>query len=155
MYAKALSRTRELQCGQYGCLYPGCEYKVTNEHTLAAHVSAHFSLIAPQGGAFATNNIGDMTYGSIPDYFNGPTVATATVVAPTFAVATLSRLTCSHPSCTNLTFARASDLVRHMKKHQPSARRFWCSVAGCKYSSGSGFYRRDKLVSHQRNAHGV
>ena len=46
-------------------------------------------------------------------------------------------------------FGRQSDLKRHMKKHQPDARVFWCQVEGCRYSS----IREDKLKEHSRRPH--
>ena len=47
-------------------------------------------------------------------------------------------------------FTRPSDLNRHAKKHQPGARIYTCSVAGCDYE---GSYRKDKLTAHEKNCH--
>ena len=47
-------------------------------------------------------------------------------------------------------FTRPSDLNRHAKKHQPGARIYTCSIAGCDYE---GSYRKDKLAAHVKNCH--
>ena len=47
-------------------------------------------------------------------------------------------------------FSRPSDLDRHAKKHQPGARIYTCSMAGCDYE---GSYRKDKLTAHVKNCH--
>jgi len=47
-------------------------------------------------------------------------------------------------------FSRPSDLNRHEKKHQPGARIYTCSIAGCVYE---GSYRKDKLTTHIKNCH--
>lgn len=122
----------------------------------------------PYNWTEADADLYDYFHAPVSEYFSGPPIATdsgnlapTTTTTPTAApaatITTVPRLTCSHHACSNRTFSRASDLARHMKKHQPTARRYWCSVSGCKYSSGNGngFYRRDELVSHQRNVHGV
>ena len=57
----------------------------------------------------------------------------------------------SRPRCStcNTTFKRASDLVRHQKKHQ-ARRAFKCLVPGCNYK---GSYRKDKLDAHIKSCH--
>ena len=57
----------------------------------------------------------------------------------------------SRPRCStcNTTFKRASDLVRHQKKHQ-ARRAFKCLVPGCKFK---GTYRKDKLDAHVKSCH--
>jgi len=49
-------------------------------------------------------------------------------------------------------FSRAGDLRRHYNVHFPDHRTFHCFIEGCN-RSGRGFYRRDKLHDHQRQAH--
>ena len=44
---------------------------------------------------------------------------------------------------------------RHMRKHLPGARKYECSEPGCQYKGDMGFYRRDKLITHRRNQHGL
>lgn len=44
-------------------------------------------------------------------------------------------------------------LLHCSSKHCKNPQRFYCSEAGCKYSSGLGFTRRDKLKSHYENVH--
>jgi hypothetical protein len=51
-------------------------------------------------------------------------------------------------------FSRAGDLRRHYKVHFPHHRTFHCLIEGCNRSGERGFYRRDKLHDHQRQAHG-
>jgi hypothetical protein len=51
-------------------------------------------------------------------------------------------------------FKRAGDLRRHYRVHLPGHRTFPCSIEGCNRSGEKGFYRRDKLRDHQRQAHG-
>ena len=49
-----------------------------------------------------------------------------------------------------------SDLQRHYtSKHctNPGSKKFPCPEIGCKYSGNSGFTRKDKLKSHQKNVH--
>ncbi|KAI4121546.1 MAG: hypothetical protein LQ347_006818 [Umbilicaria vellea] len=85
---------------------------------------------------------------------NTPIVPAVQNLVTVTGIATPARHLCGHPTCTS-TFARASDLHRHAKIHQPNARRYDCVVPGCPYRGTRGFRRRDKLVSHQRNAHGL
>lgn len=73
---------------------------------------------------------------------------------PIAGAATPARHACTHPTCSS-TFKRPSDLHRHAKVHQPGARKYECFVPGCPYRGARGFLRRDKLLSHQRNAHGL
>lgn len=45
-------------------------------------------------------------------------------------------------------------LLRHCSsKHCKNPQRFYCSEPDCKYSSGLGFTRKDKLKSHYKNVH--
>lgn len=67
-----------------------------------------------------------------------------------FPTPALSEHVCS--TC-NQTFSRHSDLQRHAKKHNPSAKIFDCLHQGCKYKGQHGFYREDKLLSHMRTRH--
>jgi len=69
------------------------------------------------------------------------------------------RLSCSKPSCTR-TFARVSDLKRHMKTIHGHSPQFWCRHADCRRSSSyqkassRPFTRRDKRDEHERKIHG-
>jgi hypothetical protein len=56
------------------------------------------------------------------------------------------RIFCMHEGC-SVTFGRASDFRRHLKKH--SGPEYQCSFENC----GRQFYRRDKLRDHQRKMH--
>lgn len=56
-------------------------------------------------------------------------------------------------STCNQAFSRPSDLQRHAKKHNPSAKIFDCPHQGCKYKGPKSFYRKDKLLSHMRARH--
>ena len=60
--------------------------------------------------------------------------------------------TCSYPGC-GKHFRRSADLRRHERKHGSMS--WHCQVDGCKYHGEKGFYRRDKLLSHQRARHGM
>ena len=62
------------------------------------------------------------------------------------------RFPCSFLGCTK-SFKRSANRDRHSRKHQPEATSYHCVVMGCKYSEGKGFYRHDKLLSHERNVH--
>ncbi|MCJ1416780.1 hypothetical protein MMC32_003118 [Xylographa parallela] len=73
------------------------------------------------------------------------------LAARQYSVDNSSRYPGLHPGCVQ-TFGRFADLDRHYKMHVPSAAKFYCYEIGCKYS-GKPFYRRDKLLSHQRNVH--
>ncbi|MCJ1284299.1 hypothetical protein MMC26_003630 [Xylographa opegraphella] len=70
-----------------------------------------------------------------------------------YSVTNSSRFPCLLPGCMR-TFGRIADLDRHYKKHVPNAAKFYCYEVGYKYNS-KPFYRRDKLLSHQRNMHGA
>ncbi|KAL9103154.1 MAG: hypothetical protein Q9187_009039 [Circinaria calcarea] len=74
----------------------------------------------------------------------------ATVTSP----AASGRFPCLHPGCVR-SFGRSSDLKRHVDKHNTGPRPFNCNVDGCKYNGAKGFYRRDKLIDHQRKIHGM
>jgi hypothetical protein len=50
-------------------------------------------------------------------------------------------------------FKRAGDLKRHQGVHLP--RNFHCRQSGCRRKGRNGFYRRDKLRAHMRQAHGM
>lgn len=63
------------------------------------------------------------------------------------------RFPCTFLDC-NKDFGRKGDRDRHLKKHSPEEAKFFCFELGCK-STWKPFYRRDKLVSHQRNMHGM
>lgn len=60
---------------------------------------------------------------------------------------------CPEPHC-NGRFSRKSDLNRHARIHNPGSRTLYCCFTGCPHARDKPFYRRDKLLSHQRNAHG-
>ena len=60
--------------------------------------------------------------------------------------------TCSYSGC-GKHFRRSADLRRHERKHGSMS--WHCEVDGCKYRGENGFYRRDKLLSHQRARHGM
>jgi hypothetical protein len=55
----------------------------------------------------------------------------------------------------HLTFKRPSDLKRHEGMHFPEQRIFHCKQLGCERKGRKGFYRRDKLRTHQRHVHGL
>jgi hypothetical protein len=61
------------------------------------------------------------------------------------------RHSCHH--C-NSTFKRQADLKRHSKVHFPGQRKFHCWQLGCERNGRRGFYRRDKLKDHEKQAHG-
>ncbi|KAB5583563.1 hypothetical protein GE09DRAFT_1079313 [Coniochaeta sp. 2T2.1] len=46
-------------------------------------------------------------------------------------------------------YSRPADLRRHMRKHDPNARRFSCDYEHCDRKGKHGFLRRDKLKEHQ------
>ncbi|MCJ1382678.1 hypothetical protein MMC17_005791 [Xylographa soralifera] len=62
------------------------------------------------------------------------------------------RFPCSFRGCAK-SFKRSTDRDRHSRIHQPDAPSYHCAALGCKYSEGKGFYRHDKLLSHERNVH--
>ncbi|MCJ1402323.1 hypothetical protein MMC11_005543 [Xylographa trunciseda] len=70
----------------------------------------------------------------------------------TIAIDNALRFPCSFLGCTKA-FKRSADRDRHYRKHQPEAASYHCAVMGCKYNEGKGFYRHDKLLSHERNVH--
>lgn len=56
------------------------------------------------------------------------------------------------PLCST-TCVRDGDLSRHMKKHLPP--QYDCLVNGCERHGHKAFYRKDKLLDHQRKKHGM
>ena len=81
-----------------------------------------------------------------------PTLANGTNLTALSANNGRQRVMKTRSTCTTCrkSFTRPSDLNRHAKKHQPGARIFTCSVAGCDYE---GSYRKDKLTAHVKNCH--
>lgn len=65
---------------------------------------------------------------------------------------TSNRFNCIHPGC-NASFNRHGDLRRHDRVHGPPG--YACSVNGCARRGMNAFYRRDKLLDHQRRKHGM
>jgi hypothetical protein len=53
------------------------------------------------------------------------------------------------------TFKRPSDLKRHEGVHFPEQRKYHCKQSGCERKGQKGFYRRDKLRTHERQVHGL
>jgi hypothetical protein len=51
------------------------------------------------------------------------------------------------------TFKRKGDLGRHWKKHLPEQANFHCRHPHCDRNGRNGFYRRDKLIAHQKQVH--
>ncbi|KAI9741059.1 MAG: hypothetical protein M1834_002772 [Cirrosporium novae-zelandiae] len=58
------------------------------------------------------------------------------------------------PNC-DQTFTRPADLSRHSGIHDPSRRVFSCLISGCPHTGSRAFYRRDKLLDHQRKKHNL
>lgn len=56
------------------------------------------------------------------------------------------------PQCSTIC-VRDGDLNRHMKKHLPP--QYHCLVNGCDRHGHKAFYRKDKLLDHQRKKHGM
>ena len=81
-----------------------------------------------------------------------PTIANSTNFTALSANAGRQRVMKTRSTCRTCrkSFSRPSDLNRHAKKHQPGARIYTCSVAGCDYE---GSYRKDKLTAHEKNCH--
>lgn len=59
---------------------------------------------------------------------------------------------CSH--C-HKRFGRQSDLKRHVGRHFPDQWEFHCKQPDCDRRGLKGFYRRDKLKTHERQVHGL
>lgn len=64
------------------------------------------------------------------------------------------RFICTFQTCSK-TFRRYGDLTRHFKKHFTCLRAFHCSHLGCDRNGEKGFYRKDKLLDHQKKKHGL
>ena len=81
-----------------------------------------------------------------------PTLANGTNLTALSANTGRQRVMKTRSTCTTCrkSFTRPSDLNRHVKKHQPGARIYTCSIAGCDYE---GSYRKDKLAAHVKNCH--
>ena len=62
------------------------------------------------------------------------------------------RFQCSFLGCTK-SFKRSADRDGHSRKNQLGGASYHCATMECKYSEGKGFYRHDKLLSHERNVH--
>lgn len=57
------------------------------------------------------------------------------------------------PFC-HKTFGRLADMNRHAATHVTTAKRHECLIGNCEHRGSQGFYRRDKLLTHQRTVHG-
>ncbi|MCJ1414163.1 hypothetical protein MMC32_000488 [Xylographa parallela] len=66
------------------------------------------------------------------------------------------RVPCQKGGCPK-TFSRLADMKRHFNKHDSRSEIYFCDEEDCKFSKikRKGFYRRDKLTSHQRKMHGT
>ena len=61
--------------------------------------------------------------------------------------------TCKHEHCIYTT-KRSSDIKRHYAaKHCKNAKKFPCTVIGCKFSGDNGFSRKDKMRDHLKAGH--
>ena len=61
--------------------------------------------------------------------------------------------TCKHEHCIYTT-KRFSDIKRHYAaKHCKNAKKFPCTVIGCKFSGDNGFSRKDKMRDHLKAGH--
>ncbi|KAK3168249.1 hypothetical protein OEA41_004695 [Lepraria neglecta] len=61
--------------------------------------------------------------------------------------------TCKHEHCIYTT-KRSSDIKRHYAaKHCKNAKKFPCTVIGCKFSGDNGFPRKDKMRDHLKAGH--
>lgn len=61
--------------------------------------------------------------------------------------------TCKHEHCIYTT-KRSSDIKRHYAaKHCKNAKKFPCTVVGCKFSGDNGFSRKDKMRDHLKAGH--
>src|SRR2546430_9600895 len=69
------------------------------------------------------------------------------------------RYACNKPECFSITFARISELKRHIKTKHMKTENFWCSHVGCNRSrtsraeAGKPFPRKDKRNEHERLVH--
>ena len=75
------------------------------------------------------------------------------LATPSSALADDRQFACTIANC-DRTFTRSGDLERHMRKHQPGSTQFHCWESGCNRNGVNGFYRRDKLASHQKRHRG-
>jgi len=74
--------------------------------------------------------------------------------SPGFATSPASDIPDRHAcSVCTAAFKRPSDLKRHSRVHSPETRTFHCREPHCGRNGSRGFYRRDKLVQHQRQVH--
>lgn len=80
-----------------------------------------------------------------------PTTCTTTTT-PMISASSPDAHICSY--C-HLKFTRSSDLKRHKGRHFPEQWGFHCKQSGCERKGQKGFYRRDKLIAHERQVHGM
>lgn len=123
---------------------------VTMSHDLYPIPNSYNSMSSPYAGN--TNlaySSGDMeAVAETPQ----PTLASGTNLTALSANTGGQRVMKTRSTCKTCrkSFTRPSDHNRHAKKHQPGARIYTCSVAGCDYE---GSYRKDKLTAHVKNCH--
>ena len=142
------------------CLYPGCEIELEDFDSLDQHMKTHLPLGAPY---IDINRLIHVANGQLDHHWSLPLehnfnagLATTTTANMTSASSISDHdgpTSCLHSECTS-TFARASDLHRHMKSHQDGFKDFHCWEPGCGRNRMNGFYRRDKLVAHQKRHRG-
>lgn len=86
---------------------------------------------------------------------NGPTTTPGSTAASGSAQSAAAtppapvRYACSDPGCA-MSFGRRPDLNRHMRQHDPHAKRYSCPFEYCNRKGHNGFRRADKLNDHRR-----
>ena len=150
----------------YPCLYPGCEISALSELALNIHIKTHFvdsiNVYAERRGGSAVLPSSDTLYrpqvqSLVPECSDeARTISPDNMASTTKATRPtwLKPFVCRFPKC-DKSFSREPDLARHALKHQKGPRPYSCIESLCKYRGEKGFYRRDKLVSHRRNQHGL
>jgi hypothetical protein len=123
---------------------------------------SHINNNMEQQGLFMEQSPFPVTSGSSPNG-HAPAIAIPVVAgsaiptsAPTAAIQPAPRQRVPCTICPT-TFARASDLHRHMSSMHNMGPQVLhlCSVPGCPKSVAPGYSRRDKVVEHLRKVHGL
>ena len=135
-------------------MFPNCEIKLNNEEALDQHTKTHlFTAAAPYIDinrlALAANDFLQHhdPASSTPLSHSGSATDHTTMTVSSLAPD--GPIVCAHSGC-NQTFTRAADLERHMGKHQDGPKDYHCWEPGYRRNGVNGFYRRDKLVAHQK-----
>ena len=144
----------EISLPVYPCLHPGCDFSTSNIEALDWHIKTHpldlridinkLILVAQDASVLYNTTFAGPTSSSMnANNNNNHSIASAPALSPDRG------FKCTFPGCKCIC-VRSKDLDRHIRKHQSGLVLFDCLEPGCDRQGTKGFYRRDKLIEHQK-----